>query len=110
MHCHYISNPPLCFNNVAFSYPQKHPRSFSKIKPSRNFLNLRNSSSFNQYKPSILLGDIGNSAGADQTPQNAGSYQGLHFLLIECSIKIRIKMKNVHLITVRNSIRYNWVE
>ena len=44
---------------------------------------------FNPYKPSVL-----NSAGPDQTQQNAASDQGLHSLLTEGFIKIWIKIED----------------
>ena len=50
---------------------------------------------FYPYKPSgLFVGTYANSADQDQTSQNAASDQGLHFLLTEFSIKIRIKMEN----------------
>ena len=42
----------------------------------------------NLYKHSVLLWNIGNGTGPDQTPKNAASEQGLHCLLTKCSIKI----------------------
>ena len=56
--------------------------------------------SFNPYKPSILFVGYANSADPDQTPQSAASDQGLHCLLTECSIKIRIKNEKYNLTTL----------
>ena len=59
---------------------------------------------FNPYKPSVLIVGYANSADPDQTPQSVASDQGLHCLLTECSIKIRIKMKN----TTQQPLKRKW--
>ena len=43
---------------------------------------------FNPYESSVLA----NSADPDKTPHNATSSQGLHYMLTECSRKVRTKM------------------
>ena len=50
--------------------------------------------SLTRISNSPLHGTYANSGYSDQTPQNAASDQGLHCLIIECSIKIRRTMKN----------------
>ena len=50
------------------------------------------------------MGHLTNSADPDQTPQNAASDQGLHCLLIDCSIRILIKMKN----TTQQPLTFKW--
>ena len=52
------------------------------------------SGEINFSKSLFLGGDIGNQCRPTSDAGYAGSDQGLHFLLTECSVKILIKMNN----------------
>ena len=65
----------------------------------RQFAILTNLWSFSlnpYYGQRPFCGKKANSADPDQTPHNATSDQGLHCLLIDCSIKIGININNTN--------------